>query len=201
MSSVSALECKQHGNVIKDFVSDTWNRSAKHLCKPGIEAKFLQNCGLMETPVYETGGKTIVEGTKDDVWGSGQRLDSVHCLDQSKWILQGIMGKILSEIREAYWSSTRPTNTDYNTIQPMQLSIPSFPPQGLYPGSLPICQHQVPYQRLPMQYQHQGNYPVVHPHNHAVPCIGDQQPNRLSMQPLPLAPSSQIPLSMDHPGT
>ena len=68
---------------------------------------------LSHTVDRKTGGKTIVEGTKDEVWGSGQPLDSVYCLDQSKWTSQGIMGEILSEIRESYWSSTRPINSGY----------------------------------------------------------------------------------------
>ena len=113
MSSISALECKQQGNVVKGFVSDTWKRSAKLLCKPGIEAKFNQNRNLMEALVFETGGKTIVEGTKDEVWGSGQPLESPFCLDQSKWTSQGIMGEILSEIRELYWATARPPSSGY----------------------------------------------------------------------------------------
>ena len=133
MSSISALECKQQGSLVKGFVADTWNRSAKLLCKPGIEAKFHQNRNLMETLVFETGGKTIVEGTKDEVWGSGQPLDSVFCLDQSKWTSQGIMGEILSEIRESYWSSARPFNSGYPT-QNMQLVTPGVPLHGPFMG-------------------------------------------------------------------
>ena len=185
MSLISALECKQQGNLVKGFLADTWHRSAKHLCKPGIEAKFLQNHSLMETLVYETGNKTIVEGTKDEIWGSGQPLDSVHCLDQSKWTSQGIMGEILSEIRESYWATTRPTHPGHpghpgHPSQSLPLQVLGVPFQNPFLGVPPTYQTNTNYARPALGYQPLLNYPVTHP----------------SSQPLQrqvIAPTSQIP--------
>ena len=47
-----------------------------------------------------TRNKSIVECTKDAVWGCGVALQDKNCLKKTEWTNQGIMGKILEEIRE-----------------------------------------------------------------------------------------------------
>ena len=72
-------------------------RCKKHLL-PWNQAKFQQNTDLMSTLLNKTGYKKIVECTNDRLWGTGVPLNKVDCLDQSKWIGQGILGEILEEI-------------------------------------------------------------------------------------------------------
>ena len=146
MSTVSALECKQQGNTIKGFVSKTWNESAKRLCRPGIEAKFHQNHNLMEALIFETGNKVIVEGAKDEVWGSGQPLESPYCLDQSKWTSQGIMGEILCDIREKHWSVMRPSAPALDP--PHSNSYPMFHASSMpTPARFTSYGHSIPMQQ------------------------------------------------------
>ena len=54
----------------------------------------------MDTLLYKTGQKQIVECTADHLWGTGLPLGDHACLDTSKWTLQGIMGQMLESIRD-----------------------------------------------------------------------------------------------------
>ena len=165
MSTISALECKQQGNTIKGFVNKTWKESAKKLCRPGIEAKFHQNRHLMESLIFETGNKVIVEGAKDEVWGSGQPLESPHCLDQAKWTSQGIMGEILSDIRDKQWSVMRPAVMPMNVPQsnphPTFQACPTPNPHRHIPYGHSIPVHQS--MTLPNQPQPPPQPPVYNP--------------------------------------
>ena len=53
----------------------------------------------MDTLLYKTGSKRIVECASDHPWGTGLSLGEPSCLDSSKWVSQGILGKILESIR------------------------------------------------------------------------------------------------------
>ena len=77
-----------------------WEEEALNACLPGIRAKFYQNTNVMDTLLNKTGMKRIVECTSDGLWGTGVPLGDPECLDQTKWISQGILGQILECIRE-----------------------------------------------------------------------------------------------------
>ena len=47
----------------------------------------------------KTGNKKIVECCNDKLWGKGVPLNEEECLNQSKWIHQGLLGEILVDIR------------------------------------------------------------------------------------------------------
>ena len=53
---------------IANFEKEKWNDIAETLCYEGIRQKFIQNPTLMDY-LLETGNKTIVEATYDNVWG------------------------------------------------------------------------------------------------------------------------------------
>ena len=75
-----------------------WVASAESLCFDGIQAKFLQNAHLMER-LLDTGNKTLVEASYDEIWGTRQHLGSRDCLVRNKWKSSGILGRILMWIR------------------------------------------------------------------------------------------------------
>ena len=100
LSSTSPGECKAKAENITGFSKKKWDRSAKELCTPGIEAKFYQNEDLMNVLVNMTLNKTIIEATSDSVWGSGVPLHKDNCLDPHKWTSQGILGEVLQELRD-----------------------------------------------------------------------------------------------------
>ena len=70
LNTQSALACKQLGYHVKNFNQQNWVDSIDTLCKDGIRAKFEQNPLLLRV-LLSTGDKTIVESSKDDVWGTG----------------------------------------------------------------------------------------------------------------------------------
>ena len=76
-----------------------WEEVAVSTCLPGIRSKFYQNTSAMDTLLYKTGMKRIVECASDRLWGTGVPLGDPDCLDSTKWISQGIMGQILECIR------------------------------------------------------------------------------------------------------
>ena len=107
MGSSNILDCKKNSRFIKGFDNSKWGDIAKHICSPGIKAKFQQNAELMSILLNKTGYKTVVECTNDRLWGTGIPLNKSECLDRSKWTVQGILGEILEEIH----LESRPTMT------------------------------------------------------------------------------------------
>ena len=105
LGSTSSLECKDLSRQIRAFDEKKWATVACSICHPGIRAKFQQNQYAMDTLVYRTRGKRIVECASDPLWGNGKSLNEPDCLDGMKWTSQGILGEILESIRDEYVSS------------------------------------------------------------------------------------------------
>ena len=93
-------DCKAMGTDIKNFNQDRWDSIAKEICKPGIREKFKQQPALMDVLINCTQDKLIVECASDKVWGTGYALSKPDCLNKRKWVSQGILGEILTEIRD-----------------------------------------------------------------------------------------------------
>ena len=89
---------------IKDYDKNKWNADAEEICYEGIRQKFEQNANL-KNYLLDTGNKTLVEGSYDDVWGTGQPLSSKDCLNPTKWPSVGILGRILMRIRDSTYES------------------------------------------------------------------------------------------------
>ena len=53
----------------------------------------------------DTGNKTLVEGSYDNVWGTGEPLSSKECLNPLKWSSVGILGRILMKIRDTTYET------------------------------------------------------------------------------------------------
>ena len=98
MGSSTSLECKCASRQIRNVDIDKWDMVAGDVCQPGIQSKFLQNPPVMDTLLWKTGQKTIVECTSNSLWGTGIPRNDPNCLNSSKWISQGIMGQILEGI-------------------------------------------------------------------------------------------------------
>ena len=101
LNSSDWLDCKEIAKDIKDFDKDKWNGDAEEICYEGIRQKFEQN-DTLKNYLLDTGNKTPVEGSYDNVWGTGQPLSSKDCLNPTKWPSVGILGRILMRIRDTY---------------------------------------------------------------------------------------------------
>ena len=63
-------------------------------------AKYSQNPDLKQA-LLDTGDKILVEAAlKDVVWGIGRGLDYPFLEDESKWLGQNLLGKVLMQVRE-----------------------------------------------------------------------------------------------------
>ena len=94
LSCSSSLECKNLSRQIRNVDETKWEEKAGNICLPGIREKFYQNPVAMDTLLYKTGKKRIVECASDHLWGNGMPLGDPACLDPTKWISQGILGQI-----------------------------------------------------------------------------------------------------------
>ena len=70
-------------------------------CYKGIFEKFNQNDNLKRVLV-NTGNKTLVESSYDQIWGTGIPLIDPACLDKTRWYNPGIMSKLLMDIRQKF---------------------------------------------------------------------------------------------------
>ena len=107
LGSTTSIECKDHSRNIRNYSECKWEQVTGNLCHPGIRAKFEQNPLVLNTLLTKTGDKCIVECASDRLWGTGLPLSDPDCLDHSKWINQGILGKLLEDIRNEFKDANR----------------------------------------------------------------------------------------------
>ena len=136
LNAETALGAKRAGREVLNYDHKRWCRSAKDLCKPGIDAKFCQNPRAMQA-LLETGDKTLVECTKDAVWGNGYPLGHPNSLRSQTWKSKGILGEILEEIRNHHlaearsmpWANTRGWQSQHRPAPPPSSHFNAhFPP-------------------------------------------------------------------------
>ena len=99
MKAEDAQDCKEIARDINNFNRKEWSTVAERLCEPGITEKFTQNEKLLSY-LMDTGNKTIVESSYDEVWGTGQHISSKEALNRNKWTSVGLLGKILMGIHD-----------------------------------------------------------------------------------------------------
>ena len=102
MKAKTSLECKNYNH-------EEWKLEAKELCKPGIRAKFCTSSTLTNL-LLSTGEKMIVEACHDELWGTGIPLQDKNCLVRENWTGQGIMGEILTELRQEFFNNSLDTS-------------------------------------------------------------------------------------------
>ena len=96
LSTEDALESKLLARDIVGYDERRWKEVAYQECYKGIFEKFAQNEELKKV-LLNTGNKTLVESSYDQIWGTGIPLSDPSCLDQSKWHSPGILSKLLMD--------------------------------------------------------------------------------------------------------
>ena len=99
LQSIDPYEAKLLSRNIENFDRESWKLVAKESCKPGIKTKFTQNKMLAEF-LKTTRPLKLAESSFDTLWGTGLPLWNTHCTDQNHWKNQGLLGEILTEIRD-----------------------------------------------------------------------------------------------------
>ena len=105
LAAEDAQDCKEIARDINNFDKRKWTTVAECLCKAGIYQKFLQNRDLLAT-LLDTGNKTLIEASFDDIWGTGIHIASRDALIRSKWRGIGLLGKILMRVQDSQKEST-----------------------------------------------------------------------------------------------
>ena len=80
LNSTDAQDGKEIAMDIANYNRDEWNKLAENLCYKGICQKFMQNPSL-QNYLLDTGNKTLVEASYDNVWGTGKPLGSEDSLN------------------------------------------------------------------------------------------------------------------------
>ena len=111
LNSTDAQDSKEIAMDIANFNRDEWNKLAENLCYEGICQKFVQNPSL-QNYLLDTGNKTLVEASYDNVWGTGKPLGSEDSLNPTKWKSIGILGRILMKIRDSTYEISAPSEHD-----------------------------------------------------------------------------------------
>ena len=116
LNTKNGPECKKLSKEINNYVHDQWKQVAKQISEPGITAKYFQNPRLMRV-LASTDKRTLVESSKDSLWGTGIPLQSTDALDKNKWKNVGILGEILMNIRDT-WGKCAIPGADIDSINP-----------------------------------------------------------------------------------
>jgi len=91
---------KKEGRLVKNFVSDVWDRHKFDIVVAGNYHKFSQH-GKMKEFLLATGDKVLVEASPSDrVWGIGMGGDNPWAGTPSKWKGENLLGFALMEVRE-----------------------------------------------------------------------------------------------------
>ena len=85
----------------------TWQN---HYTKEELLKNFVKNPKLMES-LANTGNKVLVESVANKLWGTGVPLHKSRCLDSPLWTGHGILGEILSEIRQEHFEQNSLSTT------------------------------------------------------------------------------------------
>ena len=146
MGATNSLDCKNAARSVRNFNRLNWETAAGSLYKEGLKAKFHQNPYLLDTLINKTGNKKLVECANDHLWANGIPLYTETCLNQQWWISQGLLGKLLEDIRmELTPQVQHHTNDTPVADQPQPtgmhvsqaLSSPTLPSRMVSSGSLP----------------------------------------------------------------
>ena len=124
MGATNSLDCKNAARSVCNFDRPAWEAVAESLCKEGLKAKFSQNPHLSDILINKTGNKTLVECANDRLWANGIPLYSDTCLNQQRWISQGLLGKLLEEVRSELSAQLGVNNSNFPNILPPTINIP-----------------------------------------------------------------------------
>ena len=122
---------------------------------------------LLDTLIYKTGHKRIVECASDRLWGTGLSLGNPDRLDSSKWISQGILGQILEDIHTEFQQTDKLRHhhllsSDNISHQPHALCLAAKPTNAPGRTELPsVCPYPDVSTNEPAVINGKNNDPIV----------------------------------------
>ena len=89
------------GRQVRGYVDSVWMDKCQDIMVEGLISKFTQDTYSLNT-LLDTGDKIIVEASPlDKIWGIGLSRDDPRALDESQWLGQNLLGKVLMRTRDA----------------------------------------------------------------------------------------------------
>ena len=100
MTNDDPSEVKALGKKISNFNFLVWKEVRDTHMRKAVKAKFDQNLDL-QAYLKGTGDKILVEANPNDVyWGAGRSIHNSDIWDETKWMGENMLGKVLSEYRD-----------------------------------------------------------------------------------------------------
>ena len=99
LQAESPYEVKKLSYQIKDVDLHRWQNEGFEICFEGIKAKFVQNESLLKM-LKTTAPLTLVEASKDRMWGTRISLCDRNVLNPDSWLNKGWMSRIHGMIRD-----------------------------------------------------------------------------------------------------
>ena len=119
MSAETALECKMLARDVIGYDERKWKDVAYDECYQGLYEKFNQN-EMLKKVLLKTTDKTLVESFYDRIWGTGIPLNDPNCLDNTRWYNQGILGRLLMDIRSKLKENSTLDNSELMDVTASQ---------------------------------------------------------------------------------
>lgn len=93
---------KELGRRVSGYDDEAWSKVRFDAMYKAVFAKFSQNKKFKEIIIDKMfDDKNFVEGSPvDNVWGVGIRWDDPMIMDESNWMGQNLLGKVLDKVRE-----------------------------------------------------------------------------------------------------
>ena len=98
MHSSNPFEIKQLGSIVKNFVRYKWESNAQGIAVNGMCCKFAQNEALKRELLNAP--KTIVETSRDTLWGTREPLHERGVLLESTWNGKDLMNKVYNMVHK-----------------------------------------------------------------------------------------------------
>ena len=100
LKTPSPKVAKELGREVKNFNAKIWSQVSYDIMVKVNLFKYRQNV-LIKDRLLSTEDKIIVEASPtDSIWGIGLHWSDDRVLDESKWMGQNLLGKVLMEIRD-----------------------------------------------------------------------------------------------------
>lgn len=93
-------QAKDLGRAVKNYVDSEWSKIRYSVMYEANLLKFLQNNDLRQKLMSTKDSLLIECNVKDLIWSCGLDIKDPDVLDESKWLGQNLLGKVLMDVRE-----------------------------------------------------------------------------------------------------
>jgi len=100
MLSTTPQKAKELGREVKNFVEAEWSKVRYAVMYDANLLKFLQTPDIAQKLVATKDALLVECNIKDKIWSCGLDMKDPNVADQSKWLGQNLLGKVLMDVRK-----------------------------------------------------------------------------------------------------